>query len=306
MPPIRTGLVETIVTVKGAGPNTAPRPVSNSLNQPGTVQAVPGAIRGGLVETKVLAGGAPPSLSFQAPASQFTSTFAPSAAASASIGRAIGIDLSAYEGVLNPSQMTTPLDFAILKASEGINTRSEANTFQGNYAALSGRVPMIGAYHYLRTDYPVGDQVKAFLNATQGKNLAFLAVDVENQQGGSTIKTPGQLSRYSQQALDFVAQLKTQTTKPVFLYTNGSIYNSQFKNSGLPLWISWPTNNPKVAAPPSDIAPANAWKIWQANFGAPTQQFGISPTMQAAGVDFDVFNGSAAQMQNYLASLKGP
>lgn len=217
-------------------------------------------------------------------------------------GQAVGIDISAYEGFLT-QQASAPLDFAIIKASEGVNTSWEAKTFNANYNVLAQRgVPVIGAYHYLRTDYPVGDQVSAFLNATQGKNLSFYAVDVEQQQGNAYLKTPGQLALYAQQARDFAQQLQARTPTPVFLYTNQSIYNEFFnrpQDKNLPLWLSIPTQS-------HAFVPGTNAAIQQTDFGAPAQQFGVQTPSRggAFGVDYDIFNGSSAQMQAYINSLR--
>lgn len=223
-------------------------------------------------------------------------------------GNAIGIDLSTYEGVFNPRAASTPLDFAVIKASEGqLGAGSSYGTnYQQNYAAASGVVPIIGAYHYLRTDYPIGSQVNAFLGSIQNTNPAFLAVDVEQQQGKMFLKSPAQLKVYSQQALDFIGQLQQRTNKPVFLYTNAGIYNQNFHGSNIPLWLSYPTSSPNPLAVGSQmIGKAQPIAIQQTSFGAPAQQFGVKPPSQggALGVDFDVFNGSAAQMQTYINSI---
>lgn len=227
----------------------------------------------------------------------------------ASPGQAFGIDISAYEGKVNPATISRVPSFVILKASEGTYSGGEAGVFSNNYAAYqSAGVPLIGAYHYLRTDYPVGPQVKTFLQATQGKNISFYAVDVEAQQGKYFLKSPGQFSAYAQQARDFISQVQSQTSKPVFLYTSSSIYNQAFKqpsDKSLPLWLAWPTNNASIQSPAATIGGKEP-QLWQKNWGIPAQQFGIRPPTQggAVGVDFETFAGSTAQMQAYINSLR--
>src|ERR1700690_2572834 len=166
-----------------------------------------------------------------------------------------GLDISSYQSSINPSASSVPLGFVILKASEG---NWQDSNFNNLYNESAGRVPVIGAYHYLRSNVPLMDQVSEFLASTAGKNINFYAVDLEGTE--DTVN-----ENFANEAKAFLSIVHTVTGKPVFLYTNESIYNSFFVGSGIPLWMSFPGSTPP---------PTAGWTFWQNSWVAPSNQYG--------------------------------
>src|SRR5689334_11200602 len=90
--------------------------------------------------------------------------------------RAQGIDGSHWWGVFNPAAATKPIDFIILKATEGtlwIDPALEKN-YQGAKV-----IPVRGMYHYQRANFSWLKQAEHFLNVTAKYDNHILALDVE-------------------------------------------------------------------------------------------------------------------------------
>lgn len=216
-------------------------------------------------------------------------------------GRAKGVDISYAEDSWNPSQASVPLDFVIMKASQGLNKDTNFQTFA--QTAAQSNIPVTGAYHFLDSNVSVGGQVTTFLNQVSGKPFDFYAVDFEPY---GNIKVNAQSA---QMARDFIYQVSSITGKPTFLYTSGST-NSQFFNKpgdqNIPLWISSPQNGPNQFAPSKYITAGKPWAFWQYSYSAPASQFGINtahPYQNAnQGVDVNVFNGDLNALKNYLVN----
>jgi GH25 family lysozyme M1 (1,4-beta-N-acetylmuramidase) len=205
------------------------------------------------------------------------------------VTRAQGLDLSKWQENFDPTKSLRPIDFVILKASEGIGY-SDKNFKKFYQSSKSGGVPITGAYHYLRSGLDVTQQVNTFLNEISGTSLDFLAVDVEHENNVVD-------ANYAQMAREFIRQVGERTGKPVLLYTSMSIADDYFnkpQDKNIPLWLSWPeerATDPIIGRP---------WAIWQQSYKAPAKEYGVTG---ATAVDYNVFAGDVDDMRRWLTNV---
>jgi GH25 family lysozyme M1 (1,4-beta-N-acetylmuramidase) len=206
--------------------------------------------------------------------------------------QAEGIDLSHWENEFFPNLATAPIDFVILKASEGIGGKDK-NYGKFYTASVEGGIPIKGAYHYLRSEWDASRQVDNFLDAVKDTQPDFYAVDVEAI--GNRVDAD-----YAQKARDFISQVEAKTSKPVVLYTNKSILGKYFdkpSDADYKLWISWPLEGEAKKQNIQDPGLDRPWGIWQKDYGAPAVNYGVKG---AQGIDYNVFAGTTQDMRRWL------
>jgi len=210
--------------------------------------------------------------------------------------RAHGVDLSRWDVSFDPAKATGKIDFAIMKASEG-NFRD--SKFMEIWAGVK-KLPIRGAYHYLRSG--LGWQVQAdfFLSVVKGLDFHLYAMDFEgtgNTMGAAFADT-------AHRWMDYVAR---KTGRMVILYSNPSHYDADLHPYGdwmkdYPLWIAHYFYNPSPDKNPSlpRFRKPGDWSIYQyaseRNFPGHAREYGTPVT----SIDLNVFNGTVDEMRHWL------
>ncbi len=91
------------------------------------------------------------------------------------MSRAHGVDLSRWDVAFDPAKATGQIDFAIMKASEGTFRDSK---FAEIWAGVQ-KVPIRGAYHYLRSGMDWQAQADFFISVVKGFDFHLYALDYE-------------------------------------------------------------------------------------------------------------------------------
>lgn len=145
-----------------------------------------------------------------------------------------GIDLSRWDPQYNPR--VRPVDFAIIKASEGSTWHDPK--FAQHVDACNSAGMLVGAYHYYRSGIPWRAQLDNFLGATQGKELSkLMALDYEKINNTLTVATDRELYEFYRAliALGFV---------PI-IYLSYNEYQLMLRRGAS--WIADPTTRVWVA-----------------------------------------------------------
>ncbi len=213
--------------------------------------------------------------------------------------RAFGADISHHQGRF---QFRDNLDFIILRASVGL---TPDRRFQ-QFLLEAQRVPVRGAYHYLRSDSPWQDQLDLFLSITGGRALHFLALDfekIDNQRGRPLVEA----------ALRWLDAIDARANLPVLLYTNPSTWDEWLRPfligdelerlARREVWIAqWPhvpnDTLARTSGRPGLGTGMRQWTVWQFSGDASTHpnrgaEFGVGSDK----IDLDVFNGTREAMQ---------
>jgi GH25 family lysozyme M1 (1,4-beta-N-acetylmuramidase) len=217
--------------------------------------------------------------------------------------RAHGVDLSHWDVSFDPAKATGVIDFAIQKVSEGVIVDPMVN------AIWSGvqKVPIRGAYHYLRSGINWQTQANVFLAAVSLHDFHLYALDFEgtgNQMGAG-------FADITHQWIDYVI---AKTGKRVLLYTNPAHYDADLWPYGdwmkdYPLWLAqyWtanvgPARNPSLPKKRK----AGDWAIYQyaseVNFAGHAKEYGTPVN----SIDLNVFNGTAAEMRAWAGVGAAP
>ncbi|MBA4379590.1 MAG: hypothetical protein C0393_02700 [Anaerolinea sp.] len=211
--------------------------------------------------------------------------------------RAHGVDLSFWDVSFDPAKATGQIDFAIMKASEGT---SRDPKFAEIWSGVQ-KVPIRGAYHFLRSQLDWKAQADFFLSVITGCDFHFYALDFESKYNVVSAK-------FADMAHKWIEYTIQKTGKLVLLYTNPSHYDVDLYPYGdwmkdYPLWIAqyW-MNNPSPDKDPK--LPINRksgdWTIYQyaceVNFKGHSKEYGAG----ANSIDLDAFNGTVADMRAWL------
>lgn len=197
-----------------------------------------------------------------------------------------GIDVSKHQSyiywnaVKNMNIGDISIDFAFVKATEGINHNDEM--FERNWKLLEENKITHGAYLYLIPSNNGILQAKKFINTVSLKKGDLPpAVDIEQAFGLNKKDIKTNLSACLQ-TLE-----KHYKVKPI-IYTYSEFYNSYLKEDfhQYPLWVAHYTEEKKPNI-------KRDWIFWQhSNTGRVN---GITEK-----VDFNVFNGDSLQFKNFL------
>jgi GH25 family lysozyme M1 (1,4-beta-N-acetylmuramidase) len=213
--------------------------------------------------------------------------------------RAQGLDISHYQKAYVPHANH---DFVIIKASDG---QLENYLFRTHVKSCDAD-QVIGAYHYLRSEVPVNNQVDTFLNLTGDvEGIDFLACDFEK-----AFNNPS--AQFANDAFLFCTAVKAQTGKRCLFYSNPSIVQEWMFQYGVywvrdyaDLWIAqWPYygwNNKLYEVPdetkgwfPRLPAGCTQWRFWQ--YSADNNGKGMENGVTSPDVDLDVFNGTVEDL----------
>jgi len=212
-------------------------------------------------------------------------------------------------------------DFIIIKASDGKNPNEDVANYQFDEIK---DVPIRGAYHYMRSDVPIQDQINAFLSVFNTHNFHFAVADFEK-----TNNTPSM--RFGRNTRSFIDSIKTITNKRCLLYSNRYIIHDWMYRYGqywmrdnpeeYPLWIAqypyYGWNDALSNITDLDIwqptlpAGITTWNFWQysADGNRKGPENGI-PKQYAwqtdPSVDLDVYNGTSDDLTQWLNISQPP
>lgn len=223
-----------------------------------------------------------------------------------------GIDMSRWDPSYNP--YVKPVDFAILKASEGSTWLDPK--FDDHLAACRAAGMLAGAYHYYRSGIPWRAQLDNFLRATKGKTglSKLMALDYEYINNTLTAATDKELR-------EFYMALVLLGFKPV-IYTSYGEYNNMIKRGAK--WIADPETGLWVArwfsreyyytratGPGAAIVQWDRGRcIWQygGDYKHPTEKWEVPGYKEAAAygvsgkdsIDLNVYNGTIQDMRTWF------
>lgn len=196
-----------------------------------------------------------------------------------------GIDVSNYAGDFNWAA-TSGLSFGICRASQGLGaagTNSPDPFLAWNWPRIKAKGLARGAYHFLDPGLDGAAQARYFVSTVS--NAGLLNTDMlwlDNETAGGSVLSVAACARA------FMSTLKAlRPHNPVGVYsywdfiTSGNCAGLE----GYPLWLAI-----FQSATPGAPAPFKAWKFWQSGEGS--------------GFDDDVFNGSAAALNQWIHSFQ--
>lgn len=207
-------------------------------------------------------------------------------------GICYGIDISKYQGneldVLEKKKDS--LSFVICKATEG-ETYTDPD-FDENWKAIAQKGFIRGAYHFYRSNDAPEDQVKLFLNAISDLKETDLPPIVDFEE--ASIDHSQSITKHQSGLISFLQQVESKTKRKPIIYTNLHIGNSYLNDTAFsvyPLWIAYYSHKTKPEMP---LAWKDAnWLIWQKSGSYKYENFNN---------DFDVFNGSLRELEEFISN----
>lgn len=219
--------------------------------------------------------------------------------------RLVGTDISAWQGTVRWPEIPSNFSFVIMRASIGLKVDSE---FKDNWkgagkARKNNEQFRRGAYHVIKYDRPVREQVELFLDTTSPDwKVGDLpgSLDVE----GSLVKAVGGMGAAAK-TVEWLQLCERWTGRRPQLYIaddaldgmrkdpKASKYIEQFNN--YPLWyVEYWKSEPPVGQEPTFPKPLKDWKFWQ------WTSKGDGPAWtESNGLDLNYFNGSIADLEAY-------
>jgi len=196
-----------------------------------------------------------------------------------------GRDYSAYQKPIKPSDLAG-LSFAYCRVSDwsaGMGTDSEFTT---DWAAMRAAGLHRGAYWYLLPSVNPVEQAAYFVTRVVEAGLLpgdMLVCDSEELAPNADAVTHA----FCTTAASFASLAVGGPHCPMIVYANHNVGQHLVSCTGWPLWFAWPNT---TAPPASLILPWKKWTFWQ--WGT------------VNGVDADAFNGTAADLDAWIASYQ--
>lgn len=190
-----------------------------------------------------------------------------------------GIDVSHYQSYIDwPSIARQDIDFAFVKASEGVSLRD--SLFCDNWEGMQAAGILRGAYHFYRPRVSAIEQALNFFRVVN-MNVGDLppVLDVEVLDGATKAELIVGIKTWL-----WMAELH-YGIKPI-LYTNIKFYNKYLAGhfDEFPLWIArYNSREPTLAC-------GGKWQIWQ--YGNRGRVEGIE-----GDVDLNVFHGTREELE---------
>lgn len=222
--------------------------------------------------------------------------------------RAHGVDLSHWDGSFDPAKASGVIDFAVMKASEGL---VKDPAFAAIWSGVE-KVTVRGAYHYLRSGWDWERQADFFWSAVKDYSFDLYALDYEGIGNVMDAKFANMAHLWMENIQGKAAESAgtSRAGRPVLLYTNPSHYDANLYPYGdwmkdYPLWIAqyWTTNvGPDREPALPKKRKAGDWTIWQ--YASEINEKGNGANMKygtrSKSVDLNVYNGTVADMRIWL------
>ncbi len=196
--------------------------------------------------------------------------------------RAIGIDVSSYQGTIDWSQVAgAGINFAIARVADGFNMDTQ---FAANWAGMKANGIIRGAYQYFRASEDGVQQADNFLaQFTLEPGDLPPVCDVETLDGVSA-------SDLNTQMAAWLNEVHSKTGMMPMIYTAEGLWDAW----GLPAYNTYPlwVANWQVSTPTLPTG-WTGWTIWQTTDSYPVAGISSAP-------DGDVFNGTLADLRSYV------
>lgn len=186
-----------------------------------------------------------------------------------------GIDVSSYQFPLTAGALAG-LDFAFTKATDGPGGTDPH--FASNWAVIKAAKIHRGTYHELWPGTPSA-QAAHFLSVVQAQGLEpgdMLAVVASDYPASDS----------DVRAFCDTVKAATGGRNHVLVYSDLSVAATLTSCAGYDLWAAWPSDKP-----PASVAPWKTWRLWQ---------------WQLTGLDRDAYNGTPAEMAQWLGQSPAP
>ena len=239
--------------------------------------------------------------------------------------RALGIDVSSYQPGIDWTQVkASGVTWTVAKAAEATPQAGYIDPdpdFAYNEANAKAAGVLIGAYYYAHPEIHVGlsgaDTEAAYFWSVAGPYIAnggtYLMPMLDFEQDVTSANPPyttatlsAWVNEWCQDIVNYAAA-KGVVVKPMVYtfisYANGTGGYGPGLDSSVTQWtlnmanVNYTTAQAETGGP-SATSPWSTWGFWQYNW------FGTVPGI-STNVDLDVFNGSVAQLQNYVIGGTG-
>jgi len=214
--------------------------------------------------------------------------------------KAIGRDISKYDRSFSPQESMYPLDFIIARAGHAWNGIFYEDPKFVSYFPGIATVPIKMSYYYMNSVTTLDIQVEEFIDTVNKAPFEWDAFVCDWEGSYNTLS-----ESFADKGLQWMQQVKERTGKPVFLYTNSSLYEQywQSRGKGWPLWLAWfladgqwNTTNIHNKVPRLPVG-RETWKMWQFSSTIKGTDWGTG--REDAG-DIDMWNGTLADMKAFL------
>jgi len=210
--------------------------------------------------------------------------------------RAMGIDVSDYQGTIDWSSVAASgYKFAFVKATEGEgwtgDSEAKQQNFESNIAGASSAGMLAGAYHFARPDLGnnATDEARWFVNVAGGYiKPGYLrpVLDIEKSAGESE----ADLSKWINEWIDTV---KRETGVEPMIYTSASFAADNGLDASLAKYNLWVAHWTYDTARSPATGFWDGWDFWQ--YSNKGEVPGIN-----GDVDLDLFIGSREELSNFI------
>lgn len=206
----------------------------------------------------------------------------------AAVASAQGIDCADFQGRYNwqaAKQQVPHLAFGVFRLTQGLGasgTVSPDPDAAWNHEQVAANGLHRGAYHFL--DPRLDGAAQAGYFVAQFAKLGLTATDMlwlDNETPGAS---PAAVAACAAKFMAELDHLAPDNPRGVYTFIDFARQGNCDGLSRYPLWLAWPGNAAPVPPPPW-----HAWSFWQ---------WGLRN-----GVDADAFNGTAAQLDAWVASF---
>lgn len=199
-----------------------------------------------------------------------------------SVQSAQGLDVSNYQGKFDWSTVTG-LSFGIYRMTQGlgVDTNSPDPDAPWNNEQLKAKGLIRGAYHFF--DPRLSGETQAQYFVTQRSLIGLDSSDMlwlDHETAGAS---PADTSAAAVAFMTELDKLAPDNPRGVYTYISFATSGNCAGLDEWPLWLAYP-----AAAAPVSPPPWAKWTFWQ---------WGLRN-----GVDADAFNGTAEDLQNWIAS----
>lgn len=197
----------------------------------------------------------------------------------------LGIDVSSHNGEINFEKVKADgYSFVIIKASEGVDHHD--SKFATNYDNARAAGLKVGAYHFFRKKTDGLNQAKNFIETIGWRKLDLpIVIDVEDWSNDKNVE-----NERTQKHLDAMLDNLRSRGYKVMIYTNGDGYKKYVKDGhvNINLWLCSFKQPEKLERIPHQLQQYSHWGRVKGIWG---------------NVDLNVFNGSAAEWEQWLKDL---
>ncbi|MBL4568194.1 MAG: hypothetical protein JKY69_00455 [Flavobacteriaceae bacterium] len=201
-----------------------------------------------------------------------------------------GIDISHFQNnqIDFINKQKDSLDFIICKATEGV-TYTDPD-FLHNWKMIKEKSFLRGAYHFYRSEDDPLAQAAHFLNAISDIKSTDIPPIIDFEEGG--IDKSKSVDEIQSALKIFLKEIENKSKRKPIIYTDintGNKYLNKPVFADYPLWIA-NYNGKKIPDLPNAWK-NNGWLIWQRS-----SDYKIKSTTD----DFDIFNGSLKEFQEFI------